>query len=143
MDEERIDEEQEGGGEEDSVLKEEEYNEHEDLEAEQTSHPQKWWSDVNAVCNDNDNKGDGDSNGFVSESDLESLCSDEDEQLTKKSKREYNPRSNLADFKFKLGMQFPTMGHLRHILREESIQNDKEFQYIFNDVELCSSYYNC
>lgn len=51
----------------------------------------------------------------------------------KKSKREYNPRANPADFKFQLGMIFPSMEHFRFALKEEFIKVDREFQFVAND----------
>jgi len=109
-------------------LREEEYAE--DGENVEKTLPQQWWSFVNDVC---DQVGDGGSDGVRSESDLESLCSDEEEQTKRKSKREYNPRRKQSDFSFKLGMIFPTIEHLREVLKEEFIKIDREFKYVFND----------
>ena len=105
----------------DFELHEEEYADDEDHE--ELMHPKKWWSSVNEVCIEQGGGGD-DSDGVRSGSDLDSLCSDDEE---------YNPRSNLSRFKFKLGMEFPSMDDLRSVLIEEFIKVDRQYTFFFNN----------
>ena len=49
---------------------------------------------------------DDESDGVRFESDLDSLCSDEEEQSTKKSRREYNPHATRDNVRLKLSMVF-------------------------------------
>ena len=94
--------------EEDFDFQEEEYNNEgeleEDLEAARAN-PKHWWSVVNGACTDVQG-GDDESDGVRSGSDLDSLCSDEDEPSSKKRWSEYNPNSNTTDFQFKIGKAF-------------------------------------
>ena len=55
-----------------------------------TTQTKNWWSVVTEVCN-NDEALNEVFDGVGDESDLDSLCSDDDKQITKKSKRDYNP----------------------------------------------------
>lgn len=79
-----------------------------DRENEKTYRPHQWLYIVNDVCNEVHVRDDG-SDGVRSESDLKSLCSDEEEQATRRSKKEYNWCRNPVDFKFELGIEFPLL----------------------------------
>ena len=111
-------------------LHEEEYADNEDHE--ELMHPKEWWSSVDEVCIEQGG-GDDDSDGVKYGSDLDSLCSDDEEQTTRKSRQEYNPRSNSSHFKFKLGMEFPSMVDLRSVLIEEFIKVDRQYTFVFNN----------
>ena len=72
----------EGG---DFELVEDEYHEEDEANATaptQPSEPSKWWAVVNEICNDGAGV-DEESEGIRSESDLDSVCSDEEEQSTR------------------------------------------------------------
>ena len=91
-----------------------------------------WWHIVNEVCHEGEpgEAGSDDSDEARDESDLDSLCSDEEEDTVKKSKQRYNPRTRSEDFKFKFGMEFPSIDDLRHVLKEEFIRGDREFRFV-------------
>ena len=80
----------------DFELEEEEYADQDEQEEDlaNTNHPQQWWSSVNEACNDVDHENE-DSEGFRSESELESLHNDAEGE-TRIKKREFNPHSNMA-----------------------------------------------
>ena len=121
----------EGG---DFELVEDVYHEEDEANATaptQPSEPSKWWAVVNEICNDGAG-GDEELDGIRSESDLDSLCSDEEEQSTRKSKRELNPQSSREDVQLKLDMIFPSIDHLRSVLREVFIRGNRDFQYLAN-----------
>ena len=78
-------EEDENDGKEDFILHEEEYddNREHEIDLQNTTHPQQWWSAVNDSCNtvyDSEEYSDGSWN----ESDLDILCSDDEEGQEKK-----------------------------------------------------------
>lgn len=87
---------------------------------------------MNDVCNNGD-ADEGESDGVWSDSDLDSMCSDDEEHTRKKSRMEFNPRSGLDDFKFRLGTELPTIVHLKNILKEVFIKDDREFKYVVNN----------
>lgn len=119
-------------GTEDIELEEEDYGDRGECKADlqSTNHPQQWRSAVNEVCNDVRVELE-ESNGYRSDTELESLHSDDDDDgKTRKTSKEFNPQRNLDKFKFKLGKEFPTMGHLRHIMDEEFIKGVGNFNII-------------
>ena len=130
-------EERGSDGKDDFELGEEEYDdngEHE-VDLQNKTHPQQSWAAVNEVYNvGNDRQQDSD--GSWEESDLDSLCNDDVVHNRRgRSKNEFNPQSRFENFKFKIGMEFPTMTHMRNVLREVFIQNDRDFKYVFNDSQ--------
>ena len=71
---------------------------------DEDSHPkhhQQWWASVNQACEEGVGGQDEESDGIRSESELESLYV-EDEDDEQPSRRAFNPHVNLAEFKFKL-----------------------------------------
>jgi len=85
---------------------------------------------VNQACEEGVAGPGEDSDGIRLESELESLYDEDDEQP---SRRSFNPRANLAEFKFKLGMLFPSVESLRCTLREVFIKQHRSFKYVHND----------
>ncbi|XP_062074277.1 uncharacterized protein LOC133778393 [Humulus lupulus] len=93
--------------------------------------PSRWWASVTSLCIQGVDENE---DAYISDSDVNSLCSDEDECDRKRSKKEYNPRTaEFITFKFCLGMEFATVEQLRHALKEYFISNDREFVYVMND----------
>lgn len=124
-----------GDGEEDRFrLLENEFN-HSDAEEGHNPEGREWREVLNEICNV-EAADDEESDGGGSESCLDSLCSDDEdgEQVSKKSRREFNPRLSLDNFQFKLGMEFPSMVHLRHVLKEVFILNNREYKIVVNDT---------
>ena len=114
------------------LLEEEEYHEDGECKEAPNIQPRDWSSVVIDVCNSGV-AGEEETDGVMLESDLDSLCSDDDQQTRKKSRRAFNPHSNLDDFKFRLGMEFTTIVHLRDVLKEVFIRDNREFKYVVND----------
>ncbi|XP_060963924.1 uncharacterized protein LOC133033253 isoform X2 [Cannabis sativa] len=118
--------------EDDDEFEEEEYSHHKEheIDLENTTNPSIWWSSVTELCNEN--HGD-DSEGVISEDDLHSLDSEDENNPIRRSENEFNPKSNFDDFEFKRYMLFPTIGHLRNALKEVFIKTNRQYSFVFND----------
>ena len=127
------------GNNEEFMLAEEVYGDEGDEEempnTQNTVNDSDWRTVVEEVCNNDQHVDESeDSDGFRSESDLDSLCSEGEEyDGVRRSRRQYNPRSGMDGFKFKLGMEFPSIEDLRNVLREVFIKEDREFKFLAND----------
>ncbi|XP_062114511.1 uncharacterized protein LOC133825611 [Humulus lupulus] len=92
--------------------------------------PSQWWSTVNEVYTQVDGEI---SDGFEDEEDLNSLNSDDDEPIPRRSRRQFVPIDEWADFKFSVGLEFASVEQLREALKEHFISKDREFNYLFNN----------
>ncbi|XP_062103414.1 uncharacterized protein LOC133814474 [Humulus lupulus] len=74
-----------------------------------------------------------DDDGFEDEEDLNSLNSDDDEPIPRRSRRQFVPIDEWADSKFSVGLEFSSVEQLREALKEHFISKDREFNYLFNN----------
>ncbi|KAF4356500.1 hypothetical protein F8388_026972 [Cannabis sativa] len=127
---------QQANDEQDFEFHEEEYEQ--DVQAERNiakpTDPSKWWSSVTNFCSQGGEGNECEGDGVESEDDLQSLASgDEEGEVRKNSRPEYNPQCDKACFQFKKGMIFANVEVFRKALREHFIANDRDFKYISND----------
>ncbi|KAM6563311.1 hypothetical protein CsatB_023309 [Cannabis sativa] len=104
-----------------------------ELAEEGATDPSQWWGSVNDLCSqayqDEDDGG-----GYEEDDDLVSLVSDEEDgPVLKKKHIEFDPHFKPENIKFELGMEFPTVEHLREALKEHFISIDRQYKYIHND----------
>ncbi|XP_060971608.1 uncharacterized protein LOC115712288 isoform X2 [Cannabis sativa] len=115
----------------DFELEEEEFFGEPEVEKQNTREPEvcSWWAAITDLHIDND----AEDEGLESESDLASGDSDEDS--SSKTKLEYNPSTNIADFKWDIGLEFGNVQLLRTAVKEYFIHINAEYKLLANDLE--------
>ncbi|XP_062100812.1 uncharacterized protein LOC133806743 [Humulus lupulus] len=117
-------------------MEEEEYmqNEGEAEEMFANANPATWWHSVTDGCSQADPN--DDEGAYVSEEDLQSLSSSDEDgnaRRRKRSNNQFNHATNMDNFIFKLGMFFAIVDQFRTALKEHFIKINREYVWLAND----------